>query len=59
MRITELEKRIASVSAALEDPALYTRAGGVDEAASLGREIESLKRELDAAMARWAEAAES
>jgi hypothetical protein len=30
----------------------------VDEAASLGREIEALKRELDAAMVRWTEAAE-
>jgi hypothetical protein len=53
-----LEKRIASVSGALENPELYTRAGGVEEAASLGREIESLKRELDAAMALWTEAAQ-
>ena len=57
--IADLEKRIASVSAALENPELYTKAGGVGEAASLGREIEVLKRELDAAMARWAQAAES
>jgi ATP-binding cassette subfamily F protein 3 len=57
-RITELEQKIASVSAALEDPELYTRKDGVDEAAKLGRTIESLKRELDSAMARWAEASE-
>jgi len=57
--ITELEQRIASVSAALENPELYTKPGGITEAASLGREIETLKRDLDAAMARWALASEN
>jgi len=57
-RISELEQRIATVSAALEDPELYTKPGGVDEAAKRGREIETLKRELDSEMARWTAMAE-
>ncbi|MEK7401217.1 MAG: ABC-F family ATP-binding cassette domain-containing protein [Gemmatimonadota bacterium] len=57
-RIAELETRIATISAALEDPELYTRADGVGAAASMGRELESLKRDLDDAMARWSAAAE-
>jgi ATP-binding cassette subfamily F protein 3 len=51
--IAELEKKITAITAALEDPELYTRDGGVEEAASKGAELERLKRDLDAAMARW------
>jgi ATP-binding cassette subfamily F protein 3 len=58
-RITELEARIAQVSAALEDPELYTKPTGVEQAASFGRDLEKLKRELDSAMATWAAAAEA
>jgi ATP-binding cassette subfamily F protein 3 len=57
-RITELETKIAKVTAALEDPELYTKSGGVEQAAKLGRDMETLKRDLDAAMATWAAAAE-
>jgi ATP-binding cassette, subfamily F, member 3 len=56
-RIEELEASIASISAALEDPALYTRPDGVGEATRLGADLETARRELDIALARWAELA--
>jgi len=52
-RISALESQIAAVSAALEDPALYTGAAGLGEAKALGVELEKAKRELDAALERW------
>jgi ATP-binding cassette subfamily F protein 3 len=58
-QITSLEARIATLSAALEDPELYTRAGGVEEARKLGVELEQVKRELDQAFARWTAASEA
>ena len=56
-RIGALEAQIAAITATLEDPALYTRDGGVAEATRLGAELEVMRRDLDAAMARWAAAA--
>ncbi len=57
-RVTELESRVAQVIAALEDPALYTRPDGAAKARTLGAELETLKRELDAALERWTAATE-
>jgi hypothetical protein len=54
--VTALEARLVPVAAALEDPALYTRPDGVAEAGRLGQQLEDLKRQLDAAVARWTEA---
>jgi len=52
-RIEALEAQIASVSAALEDPALYTGTGGLSEAKRLALQLEAAKRDLDAALERW------
>jgi ATP-binding cassette subfamily F protein 3 len=52
-RIESLEAQIARVSAALEDPQLYTRPTGLSEAKTLGAELETAKRELDATLERW------
>jgi ATP-binding cassette, subfamily F, member 3 len=52
-RVEALEARIASITQALEDPALYTRTGGVAEATRLGGELDSVRRELDVAMEQW------
>jgi ATP-binding cassette, subfamily F, member 3 len=52
-QIAALESQITSISAALEDPQLYTRATGPGEARTLGRELEAAKGELDAALERW------
>ena len=57
-RIDRLEALVASITAALEDPVLYTKAGGVDDARRLGEELERARTELDAALARWAELSE-
>jgi predicted RNase H-like nuclease (RuvC/YqgF family) len=56
--IATLEARISTLSASLEDPELYTRDGGVDEAKKLGMELERVRRELDSAFARWTAASE-
>ncbi len=56
--VAELEARIAPVVAALEDPALYTRPDGAATARKLGAELETLKRDLDAALERWTQATE-
>jgi hypothetical protein len=52
-RIEKLEGQIAGISAALDDPQLYTRATGPSEARTLGGELEVAKRELDATLERW------
>ena len=54
--IDELEAEIATVSAALEDPQLYTRATGATDAAALGGQLERAKRRLDAALEQWSAA---
>jgi len=54
--IEELEAEIATVSAALEDPQLYTRATGATDAATLGGQLERAKRRLDAALEQWSAA---
>jgi ATP-binding cassette subfamily F protein 3 len=59
LRVAELEARVAAVTVALEDPALYTRADGVAEAKRHGLELEAARRELDAALADWATASEN
>jgi len=57
-RVTDLESQVARVVAALEDPALYTKPDGAAKARELGAELETLKRELDAALERWTAATE-
>ncbi|MEX2153019.1 MAG: ABC-F family ATP-binding cassette domain-containing protein [Gemmatimonadaceae bacterium] len=57
-RIASLESRIAKLTASLEDPELYTRPNGVDEAKRMGADLDKLRTELDAAFARWNAATE-
>jgi ATP-binding cassette, subfamily F, member 3 len=57
-RVGELEAEVARVVAALEDPALYTRPEGARTAHELGARLESLKRDLEAAIERWTQATE-
>jgi ATP-binding cassette subfamily F protein 3 len=59
LRVAEQEGKVAAVSAALEDPALYTRPDGVAEAKRLGMDLDAAKRELDAALAEWTHASEA
>ena len=57
--VAELEGRVASLTSALEDPALYTRDDGVAHARRLGMDLDAAKRDLDRALAAWAEASEA
>ena len=58
LQVAELEGKVATLTASLEDPALYTRPDGVAEATRLGIELDGAKRELDGALAEWATASE-
>jgi hypothetical protein len=58
LRVAELEGRVSSISASLEDPTLYTRPDGVSEAKRLGMDLDNAKRELDKALEAWARASD-
>jgi ATP-binding cassette, subfamily F, member 3 len=51
--VAELEEEVTKLTATLEDPELYTRAGGVEEAHRLGARLDTLRTRLDAALATW------
>jgi ATP-binding cassette subfamily F protein 3 len=51
--VAELEQEVGAVTAALEDPELYTRPTGVDEASRMGARLDALRAQLDAALAAW------
>jgi ATP-binding cassette subfamily F protein 3 len=55
-RVSELEKTVDALTATLEDPALYTKSDGTQRAATMGRELESAKAQLDAAIVEWEQA---
>ena len=55
-RIASLEARIAEVTAALEDPELYTQPDGAARATRMGKELEQLKEELERTFASWTSA---
>ena len=58
-RVAALEAQIATLTGALEDPSLYTRAGGAMDADRMGRELEARRRELDAVLEQWTVACET
>jgi ATP-binding cassette, subfamily F, member 3 len=51
--VAELEQDVTTVTATLDDPELYTRPGGVQEANRLGARLDELRARLDAALATW------
>jgi ATP-binding cassette, subfamily F, member 3 len=56
--VERLEAEVAALTAALEDPDLYTRPDGVAEARRLGVDLDARRRTLDAALERWTAATE-
>ena len=54
--VATIESRIATLSAELEQPELYTTVEGGKRAAILGKELDQLKRRLDRAFDVWASA---
>jgi ATP-binding cassette subfamily F protein 3 len=59
LRVAELEGKVASLTEALEDPALYTRPDGVSQARRVGMDLDSARRELDEALVDWTKASEN
>jgi ATP-binding cassette subfamily F protein 3 len=57
--IEEREATIARLTAALEDPVLYTQPDGAVRATVLGRDLEREKAELETALDAWTEAADA
>jgi ATP-binding cassette, subfamily F, member 3 len=51
--VAELEKQVSTLTATLDDPELYTRPGGVQEANQLGVQLDALRARLDAALSTW------
>jgi ATP-binding cassette, subfamily F, member 3 len=51
--VAELEQQVTALTGTLDDPELYTRPGGVQEANRLGARLETLRERLDAALATW------
>lgn len=56
--VAQLETRVSEITAALEDPHLYTTSDGLSRAPALGTELDSTRAALDAAIARWERAVE-
>jgi ATP-binding cassette subfamily F protein 3 len=56
--IESVERQIAALTTALEDPRLYTQELGIEEAKKLGKQLERAKSELDATLERWTAATE-
>ena len=55
-QISVLEGQVEEITRTLEDPDLYTQAGGADRARRLGDELESRRSELDELLERWSAA---
>ena len=53
--VAELEAEVGALTAQLDDPELYTRPGGVEEAHRLGARLEVVRSQLDLALAIWEE----
>ena len=58
-RVATLEQQVTSLSAELEDPALYTSASGPQRAHALGAQLEKVRASLDKALAEWTQLTEA
>src|SRR4051812_16570869 len=52
-KVSEIDGEISTLTATLDDPELYTRAGGVEQAHKLGARLDALRTRLDQALATW------
>jgi ATP-binding cassette subfamily F protein 3 len=57
--VERLEARVAELTTTLGDPDLYLTPEGTRRAQGLGKDLDRAKAELDAALAKWAEATEA
>ena len=51
--VSDIEGEISTLTTTLDDPGLYTRSGGVEEAHKLGARLDTLRAKLDKALATW------
>jgi ATP-binding cassette, subfamily F, member 3 len=58
-KIQSLEHRISGLTDELENPELYTSADGVSRAAAMGKQLDVLRRDLDAALDAWGRATDA
>jgi ATP-binding cassette, subfamily F, member 3 len=56
--VAVLESRIAELTVLLEDPELYTTREGTERSLHAGKELDVVRRKLDAAIKNWAAATE-
>ena len=56
--VATLESRIAELTAILGDPELYTTREGTERSLLAGKELDSVRRKLDAAIEKWTAATE-
>ena len=51
--VAQLENEVSRLTKTLDDPELYTRANGVEQAHRLGAELDKVRTRLDRALAGW------
>ena len=56
--VATLERKVAELTALLEDPELYTSREGTAKSLVAGKELDEVRRQLDAAIERWTAATE-
>jgi ATP-binding cassette subfamily F protein 3 len=56
--VATLERRVAELTALLEDPELYTTREGMEKSRLAGKELDVARRQLDGAIERWTGATE-
>jgi ATP-binding cassette subfamily F protein 3 len=52
-KVSEIDGEITTLTTTLDDPELYTKAGGVERAHKLGAQLDMLRARLDKALAAW------
>ncbi|HUQ99508.1 MAG TPA: ATP-binding cassette domain-containing protein, partial [Gemmatimonadaceae bacterium] len=56
--VSSLEKQVSELTALLEDPALYTTREGTEKSLKAGKQLDAIRRKLDAALEKWTNATE-
>jgi ATP-binding cassette subfamily F protein 3 len=56
--VAALESKVAELTALLEDPELYTTRQGMEQSLLAGKELDVVRRKLDAAIEKWTTATE-
>jgi ATP-binding cassette, subfamily F, member 3 len=52
-KVSQLDTEVGALTKTLDDPELYTKPGGVQQAHKLGAQLDTLRARLDKALAAW------